>query len=145
MSVTIDANILLYASDESSSYRGRALHLLEELAAGPTLLYLFWPVVLSYLRIATHPNVFSKQLLLEEAVANVDELLAFAHVQTAGESGRFWACYRDVALEADVRGNLVSDAHVVALMRENGVRSIWTHDRDFRRFPGIEVLDPFAA
>jgi predicted nucleic acid-binding protein len=29
-------------------------------------------------------------------------------------------------------------------MTENGVRTIWTHDRDYRRFPGIEIRDPFA-
>jgi uncharacterized protein len=43
-----------------------------------------------------------------------------------------------------VRGNLVPDAHLVALMRENEVVSIWTHDRDFRKFEGIRVSDPFA-
>jgi hypothetical protein len=30
-------------------------------------------------------------------------------------------------------------------MAENEVRTIWTHDRDFRRFQGIEVRDPFEA
>jgi len=28
-------------------------------------------------------------------------------------------------------------------MLDNEVRSIWTHDRDFRRFKGILVRDPF--
>jgi len=40
-------------------------------------------------------------------------------------------------------GNLVSDAHLVALMLENDVPTIWTRDRDFRRFQGIEERDPF--
>ena len=29
-------------------------------------------------------------------------------------------------------------------MFDNGVRTIWTHDRDYRRFRGIEVRDPFV-
>jgi predicted nucleic acid-binding protein len=29
-------------------------------------------------------------------------------------------------------------------MLENDVRTIWTRDRDYRRFPRIEVRDPFA-
>jgi predicted nucleic acid-binding protein len=29
-------------------------------------------------------------------------------------------------------------------MLENGVKTIWTHDRDYRRFDGIEVHDPFG-
>jgi predicted nucleic acid-binding protein len=28
-------------------------------------------------------------------------------------------------------------------MRQHGVRIIWTRDRDFRRFDGIEPRDPF--
>ncbi len=28
-------------------------------------------------------------------------------------------------------------------MLTHGVKTIWTHDRDFRRFRGIEVRDPF--
>lgn len=27
-------------------------------------------------------------------------------------------------------------------MLENGDRTIWTHDRDYRRFPEIETRDP---
>jgi hypothetical protein len=43
-----------------------------------------------------------------------------------------------------VRGNLVPDAHLVSLMRENGVATLWTHDFDFRKFEGIGIRDPFA-
>jgi predicted nucleic acid-binding protein len=28
-------------------------------------------------------------------------------------------------------------------MQEHGVSTIWTHDRDFRKFDGITVRDPF--
>jgi hypothetical protein len=28
-------------------------------------------------------------------------------------------------------------------MLDNGVRLIWSRDRDFRKFRGIEVRDPF--
>jgi hypothetical protein len=30
-------------------------------------------------------------------------------------------------------------------MLENGVRTIWTRDRDFRKFRGVTVRDPFSA
>jgi toxin-antitoxin system PIN domain toxin len=144
LSFTLDANLLLYASDETSGYQSRARIFLDDVAAGDELVYLFWPVVMAYLRIATHPAVFERPLAPADAVANVDALLDLPHVQTAGEHDRFWASYKRVAADADARGNLVSDAHVVALMAEHGVRTIWTHDRDFRRFAGIDVRDPFA-
>ena len=42
------------------------------------------------------------------------------------------------------RGNLVPDAHLAAVLRQNGIRTIYTHDRDFRKFDFLEVKDPLA-
>lgn len=143
MSFTLDANVLLYASDTTSAYHPRARAFLDRVASGNDLVYLFWPTVMAYLRIATHRAIFEKPLPPAEAVVNIERLIALAHMQTVGEHDRFWASYQRVAEEADARGNLVPDAHLVALMVENGVRTIWTHDRDYRKFPDIEPRDPF--
>jgi toxin-antitoxin system PIN domain toxin len=143
LTFTVDANVLLYASDETSAYNERARSLLEQIAAGEELAYIFWPTVMAYLRVATHPAVFERPLSPADALGNIDALLTLPHVRTSGEQERFWASYQGVATDADARGNLVPDAHVVALMVENGVRTIWTHDRDYRRFSAIEVRDPF--
>ena len=144
MTATLDTNVLIYASDESSSFHDRAIELLEALATGPDLVYLFWPVALGYLRISTHPTIFQKPLSAAEAMANVEDLVSRPHVRTGGEADGFWDTYRDVTARAPVRGNLVPDAHVVALMRQHGVSMIWSHDRDFLKFPGISLRDPFA-
>jgi toxin-antitoxin system PIN domain toxin len=140
----IDANMLLYASDESSPLHARAINLLDEVALSPEIVYLFWPTVMAYLRIATHPAVFDRPLSQADASANVEALLTVPHVQTVGESDGFWKRFTETAADVRPTGNLVSDAHLVALMLENGVRSIWTRDRDFRKFGRITVRDPFA-
>jgi hypothetical protein len=143
VSVTLDANVLLYASDESSLLHERARRFLEGVAAGPGIVYLFWPTVMAYLRLATHPAVFDRPLPPEQAQANIESLVSLPHVQTPGEQERFWDGYRRVSDDVGARGNLVPDAHLVALMIQNGIRTIWTHDRDYRKFTGIEVRDPF--
>ena len=143
MSVTVDANVLLYASDASSPRYDAARALVASLAEGPGLVYLFWPTLVAYLRIGTHPSIFDRPLPSAEAMANVEALLSRPHVRAPGEQPDFWRRYRAVAADAKPMGNLVSDAHLVALMQENEVRTIWTHDRDFRRFTGIEARDPF--
>jgi uncharacterized protein len=144
VSATVDVNILVYASDESSEFHHPALTLLDRLARGPDLLYLFWPVIMGYLRLATHPAIFSRPLSVEEATGNLEELLKLPHARIVGEEEGFWAVYRMTTAGVVVRGNLVSDAHLVALMRQSGVGALWTHDRDFRKFEGIRVRDPFA-
>jgi toxin-antitoxin system PIN domain toxin len=145
MSVTVDANVLLYASDEQSPRHEPARGLLERLAAGPGILYVFWPVVMAYLRIATHPGIFEQPLDPGAARANLGALLDRPHVRSPGEATGFWAVYRDTVGQDVIRGNLVTDAHIAALMRQHGVGTIWTSDRDFRRFPDITARDPNEA
>ncbi len=143
MSYTLDANMLLYASDEGSRLHGQAMEVIERVARGPEIVYLFWPTIMAYLRIATHPAVFARPLSASEASGNIDQLLTRPHVHSPGEQNGFWMLYRDVAQDSVPTGNLVPDTHIVALMRENDVKTIWTHDRDFRRFRGVVVHDPF--
>lgn len=70
-------------------------------------------------------------------------LLGLGHVRAPGESDGFWDIYRAQAGE-QLRGNAVPDGHLAALMRQHGVTTIYTRDRDFRRFEGIRVEDPFV-
>ena len=143
MSYTLDANVLLYASDEASLLHRQAIDVIERIARGPGIVYIFWPTVMAYLRIATHAAIFARPLSAAEAGENVDQLLSRPHVHSPGEQDGFWTTYRGLAEDSVPTGNLVPDAHIVSLMRQNDVKTIWTHDRDFRRFTGIEVQDPF--
>jgi len=143
VSVACDANVLLHASDSGSPRHVPAKRVVDRFAQGPDLLYLFWPVVMAFLRIATHPGIFERPLTPRDAEANIDALLSRPHIRTPGEDPGFWTLYQRTAGPA-VRGNLVSDAHLAALMRQHGVGTIWSADRDFRRFDGITARDPFA-
>ncbi len=144
MSRTVDTNILVHATHAASPFHDRARALVEHLVAGPSLAYILWPAVLGYLRIVTHPNIVGRPLSCDEAMSNIEALIAPSHVRVAGEGDDFWACFRTVAADVRPRGNLVPDAHLVALMREHGVSTIWSRDRDFRKFRGITVKDPFS-
>lgn len=143
MSATLDANVLLYASDTSSDLHEQAVALVQAVAAGPDLLYLFWPTLMSYLRISTHPGIFERPLDPPAAQANVNALIALPHVRTEGEAEGFWDVWKAATQDVVVRGNLVPDAHLAALMRQHGVRLVWTRDRDLRQFDGVEARDPF--
>jgi toxin-antitoxin system PIN domain toxin len=144
VSATLDVSILVYASDESSPFHQRAYQLLASLVDGPALLYVFWPTVMGYLRLSTHPAIFDRPLTPAEARANIDALLSRPHVRTGSEDDGFWPMFNRVTAGVPSRGNLVPDAHLVALMHQHGVHTIWSHDRDLRKFTGIDVKDPMA-
>jgi len=144
MSFSIDVNILLYASDSSSCYFKQARQFLEFRMAQNEVFFLSWPTVMSYLRIATHPAVFDHPLSPQEAMANAETLLNLPHVRVLSEEDGFWSVYRAPPAEIPTRGNLVPHAHLAALLRQHGVKTLYTHDRDFLKFSFLDVRDPLS-
>ena len=140
MSVTVDTNVLVYASNRADPWHASARSVLGHLATGPAIVYLFWPVLLGYLRLVTHPAILPRPLGPEKAIRNVSRLIELPHVRTAGEGESFWTTFVSTA-PPHVRGNDVPDAHLAALMRQQGVRIIYTLDRGFRRYEDIEVRE----
>jgi uncharacterized protein len=144
VSYSLDVNVLLYASDRSSDRHDHARRFVETCAAGPELLCLAWPTLMSYLRIATHPRIFAAPLSPDEALGNVSALLGLPHVRAVSELDGFLDAYKHVTGETSVRGNLVPDAHVATILFQHGVRTLYSNDRDFRKFLSIDLRDPFA-
>ena len=145
MSFALDVNILLYASDGSSPFSRRAQRLLEACAAGPEVFCLSWPTLSGYLRIATHPAIFDHPLSPDDALANIERLLALPLARVLLEEDGFWEIYRELVGTTRARGNLIPDAHLAALLRLHGVRTLYTNDRDFRKFDFLEVRSPFDS
>lgn len=144
MSYSLDANLLVHASDAGSPLQPAASGFLRKCAEGPEPLYLCWPTVMAYLRIVTHPSIFRAPLSPDEAARNIQSLLARPHVRTLSETEGFWETYRETVRKRPTRGNRVPDAHVAALLRHHGIRAFYTHDSDFRRYDFLDVRDPFA-
>lgn len=144
MSFALDANILLYASDEGNPLCLRAKALLGNCVNSGNVFFLAWPTVMAYLRIATHPRVFDRPLSQSEAVGNVEMLLTCPHVRMLGEEEGFWEAYKETTADVPTRGNLVPDAHLATILRQHGVDTIYTRDRDLRKFAWLRVVDPFV-
>jgi toxin-antitoxin system PIN domain toxin len=144
VSYSVDVNVLLYASDRSSDRHERARRFVESCAASPEIFCLTWPTLMSYLRIATHPRIFAAPLNPDEALGNIAALVGLPQVRVVSELDGFLDAYRRVAGDMSVRGNFVPDAHVAAILFQHGVRTLYTHDRDFRKFELLDVRDPFS-
>jgi predicted nucleic acid-binding protein len=97
---------------------------------------------MAYLRISTHPGIFTTPPSPDEAMGNINALLEVPHSKVLSEGPRFWDVYRDVTESIVVRGDLVPDAHVAALLLEHGIKKIVTNDMDFLKFPFLRVSNP---
>jgi len=145
LSYSVDPKILLYASDESSRHHEVAAAFLAERPNDPEIFCLTWPTLMAYVRIATHPRIFSYPLAPQEALCNVAALMGLPRVRVMSEEEGFLEVYHDVCGEHAARGNQVPDAHLAALLRQHGVSTLYTADTDFRKFPFLDVRNPFQG
>lgn len=143
--IAIDTNILVYSRREEAPHHAEALTLVRELATGADSWAIPWPCVLEYLRVVTHPRVFSNPTPLEAALEDLDSLLDSPSLVLLGEGPAHRGHLRRTMEDGRAAGNLVYDAHIAALAIEHGVSELLTHDRDFARFPGLRIRDPFTS
>jgi toxin-antitoxin system PIN domain toxin len=145
MSYSIDANILLYASDQESVHHDKAKRFMEGRGDDPDLLCVTWGTLMGYQRIATHPSIFRNPMSPKESWDNVERLLALPRCRVIGEQEGFAEDFAELTRILVVKGNLVPDAHLATILRRHGVSRIYTADTDFRKFEFLEVINPLTS
>ena len=141
----VDTNILVYTADEDSPFHNQCRKLIEEWRIQTSPWYVTWGILYEFLRVSTHVRVFRKPWSVTEAWSYVKAVLKSPSIgiMIAGER------HADVAAEViknlpSLSGNILHDAQTAILMREHGIKRIYTRDTDFHRFPFLEPIDPVA-
>lgn len=100
-------------------------------------------VLSGFVRVATHPRIFSPPAPVDQALAFAAALRMQPNAVLLSPGQRHWEIFERLCLAAGAKGNLVADAYLAALAIETG--SDWiTTDRDFSRFPGLRWRHPLA-
>jgi toxin-antitoxin system PIN domain toxin len=142
--VAIDTNILVHAHRRGTVHHRAALALLKDLGEGAVPYALFWPSLYEFLRVVTHHRVFDPPSTSAEALDAVTDFVAPPVVRVLSETTHHVELLQRVVRESRVTGNLVHDAHLVALALEHGVHEILTLDADFARFTQVANRNPFS-
>jgi toxin-antitoxin system PIN domain toxin len=140
----LDVNVLLYAYDREASQHGVCSAWLESALNSEELVALPWLTLLAFLRITTNSKAYKRPLRNDEACEIVSGWIARPNVRLIEAGERFWEVLRSQMLEAQVSGPMVSDAALAALAIEQGAAMV-SVDRDFRRFRGLQLIDPTEA
>ncbi|WP_099184727.1 MULTISPECIES: TA system VapC family ribonuclease toxin [Mycobacterium] len=140
----VDANLLLYAVDESSAHNVAAASWLEEVLDGDSRVGLPWQTIGAFLRIATHPRVAENPLSGPAAWRYVAEWLAVPVVWIPPATETTARVYARLSEQVEITGNLVPDGQLAALAVEHGVE-LASADPDFMRFPVLRWINPLSA
>ena len=136
-----DANVLLYALDDTSARHAGSRAWLDASLSGSEEIGFAWVVLLAVLRLTTKPTVFAQPLRPGEALDIVHEWLAQPCALIVHPTVRHSALIRGFLTSAGTAGNLTTDAHLAALSVEYGA-AICSYDADFSRFSGVRLIDP---
>jgi hypothetical protein len=135
-----DANLLLYAYDETSPFHEKAKRWWEGLLSQPEAVGICPCVLFAFLRIGTNSRAFENPLDIDEAVLIVEEWKRAGCLRLLDFTAE--DCDRTVRLlrKAGSGGNLTTDAQIAATaLRLNAL--VHTADTDFSRL-GVDWLNP---
>jgi hypothetical protein len=131
-----DANVLLYAVNSDAPDHATARSWLDAALNDRETVAFPWPVLLAFLRLATHPAVFAHPLDAATAITQIREWLRQPTAILAEPGTRHLDILAGLLNDSGVAGNLVSDANLAALAIELDADLV-SFDRDFGRFAGL--------
>lgn len=141
--ILIDANLLIYAVNSDAPRHPAARAWLDGTLSGVTPVGLPWVCVLAFLRITTSSRVFAQPMTADAAIDQVGEWLDQPYVDVIAPGVRHWPILRNLLQTTGMAGNLTTDAHIAAMAIERGA-AIYSADHDFKRFPGVQHIDPLS-
>lgn len=142
----LDTNVLVYAADRDSPHHEPCYRLVRESRERVAPWYLTWGICYEFLRVVTHPRVFRRPWAAGEAWSFIEAVLVSPALGILVPGERHRAVAAQVLGELPhLAGNLMHDAHTAVLMREHGLRVIYTRDTDFHRFGFLQSIDPVVA
>jgi hypothetical protein len=100
-------------------------------------------VLSGFLRVVTHPAIFSPPAPTDRALTFADALRAQPNAVVVAPGERHWQIFARLCRDSGAKGSLVADAYLAALAIESGSEWITT-DRDFSRFPGLRWRHPLS-
>lgn len=136
-----DVNVLVYAHREDAVDHRAYRAWLEATLTGDEPFGLSDLVLSGFLRVVTHPRVFTKPSPLDAALDFATQLRESPTCVSIQPGPRHWDIFARLCRLAKVRGNLVADAFLAAMAIESGGEWITT-DRDYSRFPGLRSRHP---
>ena len=138
----VDTNVLVYAHRQDSRHHKAAALAIRRLAEGKAPWGIPWPCVHEFLSVTTNPRIFKPASPPDTAIRQVEIWMESPSLHLLPEATGYWSELKATFLGGKLAGAQVHDARIHAICRANGVRELWSADRDFSRMRGLNVVNP---
>lgn len=143
--IAVDTNLLVYAHRPDAEWNAKAYELLGVLAEQPQRWAIPFPCVHEFLRNVTDPRIYEDPTPLPVALEQVAIWSESPTLRFLSEGRRHVELLTKIALDGRALGARIHDARIAAICLDNGVRELWTADRDFSRFPDLRTHNPLVG
>ena len=142
--ILVDANLLVYANDESAAEHAVARAWFEGVLNRPTRVGLPWPSLLAFVRLVSNAAIVRLPVTPAAAWQRASEWLARDNVWIPLPGPQHGELLAEFFTDRRITSRMVPDAHLAALALEHGL-TLCSTDGDFARFPGLRWQNPLAA
>jgi toxin-antitoxin system PIN domain toxin len=142
--ILVDANLLVYAANQSAPEHEAARTWLDDRLSGAARVGLPWSSLLAFVRIVSNPAILRRPVTPGQAWQQVEDWLSCEAAWIPLPGTRHMEFLRQLLDSSFMTSRLVPDAHLAALAIEYGL-TLNSTDGDFARFPGLKWENPLAA
>ncbi|MFN2495178.1 MAG: type II toxin-antitoxin system VapC family toxin [Pseudonocardiaceae bacterium] len=137
----VDANVFLYAVNESAEHHNEAVSWLDGALNGRSTVGFSWISLLAFVRLSTKVGLFPAPLTVDQAVDRVRAWLAQPTSVLLEPAAQHLDVLCSLLSPLGGGGNLINDAHLAALAIEHRGEVV-SYDSDFGRFASLTWSTP---
>jgi toxin-antitoxin system PIN domain toxin len=143
--IAVDTNVLVYAHRPEMPKHAAAAAAVRALGESGNPWAIPWPCAHEFLATVTNRRLFSPPTPAGDALAQLGIWAESPWFVFLPEAGDHLIHLADLLRASGVVGGAVHDARIAAICLGHDVTELWSADRDFRKFPGLRVVNPLVA
>lgn len=138
----VDTNVLVYASDKSSSFYKIASDIRDKGLNGEINICVCPQILSEFFAIITSSNRVENPKSQKQALAELEKYLRADNIEKIYPGINFMDYLMDLLRRYKISRQEIFDAQLVAIMLSNGISKIYTFNKKhFSKFKEIKVLD----
>lgn len=141
--IAVDTNILVYAHRPETQFSQQAFELVRSMAEGKDLWGLPVHCLIEFVAVVSNQRIFKNPSSPSQIRKQIDVWFESESAVAITESRESLETLFQMRDKNPISGGQVHDARIVACCIAAGVQTLYSVDRDFSRYSGLQIQKPF--
>jgi uncharacterized protein len=142
--IAVDTNIAVYAHRPETSYSQRAFALIAQLAQGEEPWSVPMHCLHEFVAVVSNPKIWMVPSSPTQIAHQINAWIKSPSFVPVIEDHGALLALTNLIQTTPIAGGMVHDARIVSACMAAGVKTLLSVDRDFSRFSGLSIVNPFV-